>query len=165
MRLRNSPVTVLLLSSCAALALTACKPASQPAAPKAATEAQAQSHGIDLAGMDRNVKPGDDFFAFSNGGWVAKTEIPADRGSFGNFAILAEKANKRTADLIQEMAKTQAAAGSDQQKIGDYYSSYLDEAAIEQKGSTPLKPALDRISAIADKAGLSRELGAELRAD
>src|SRR3954470_15813276 len=111
-------ITLAPLALAAALALTG-PAAGQPASVRAASLVNDHPAGIDLAGMDRNVKPGDDFFAFSNGGWVAKTEIPADRGSFGNFAILAEKANKRTADLIQEMAKTQAAAGSDQQKIGD----------------------------------------------
>ena len=60
----------------------------------------AASYGLDLAGMDPGVKPGDDFFAYANGKWVAATTIPPDRSSWGVFATLAEKADKRTADLI-----------------------------------------------------------------
>src|SRR5438046_2991989 len=75
-------------------------------------------HGLDLAGMDRGVKPGDDFFAYANGKWVAATAIPADRSSWGVFATLAEKADKRTADLIRETRNP---------KIADYYAAYMDE--------------------------------------
>ncbi|HSP35029.1 MAG TPA: M13 family peptidase, partial [Thermoanaerobaculia bacterium] len=64
----------------------------------------ATPHGLDVAGMDRNVRPGEDFFAYANGSWVAKTEIPADRSNWGVFGMLAEKADKRTADLIRETA-------------------------------------------------------------
>src|SRR6476620_8097392 len=86
----------------------------------AQTDHTSTSTGIDVAGMDRSVKPGDDFFAYANGSWVKETEIPADQTSYGAGAILDELTNQRVSDLIKEMAKSTAAAGSEQQMIGDY---------------------------------------------
>jgi putative endopeptidase len=119
--------------------------------------------GLDLAGMDTHVKPGDDFFAFSNGAWMAKTEIPADRSSWGISGELAELTTARVQALIQGAAR--APPGTEARKIGDYYSSYLDEAKIEALGLAPLKPKLARIAAIKDKRALAAEFGHELRAD
>lgn len=121
--------------------------------------------GIDLAGMDRSVKPGDDFFAYGNGTWIKKTEIPADRSRHGTFYELFEKTNAEVRDLIQTAAKTNPKPGSDAQKVGDYYASYMDEAGIEAKGLAPLKPELDRVAAIKDGKSLSAYLGSSLRAD
>jgi putative endopeptidase len=112
--------------------------------------------GLDVAGMDRAVKPGDDFFAFANGKWVAATTIPPDRSSWGVFGILAEKADKRTADLIRT---------TKDKKIADYYAAYMDQAAIEAKGLHPLDRQFAAIRAIGDKAALARYAGSELRAD
>lgn len=123
--------------------------------------------GIDLAGIDRTVAPGDDFFAYANGAWVKATEIPADRAAFGSFAILAEEANRRTKELIQEAAAASArgAADPDARKVGDYYLAYLDEATIEKRGRSPLANELAEIAALRDKAALARFLGGQLRAD
>jgi putative endopeptidase len=119
--------------------------------------------GLDLAGMDTKVKPGDDFFAYANGGWMAKTEIPADRSSWGISGELVELTNLRVQALIQGAAK--ASPGTEARKIGDYYSSYLDEAKIESLGLKPIRPILARIAAIKDKKALAAEFGRELRAD
>ncbi len=119
--------------------------------------------GLDLAGLDRNVKPGDDFFAYGNGGWNAKTDIPPDRSQWGTSGELVELTTSRVQGLIQGAAK--AASGSEARKIGDYYSSYLDEAKIESLGLEPLRPTLARIAAITDRRGLAAEFGHELRAD
>ena len=121
--------------------------------------------GIDPAGMDRAVKPGDDFFAYGNGRWARRTEIPADRSRFGTFDLLVEKTNTEVRELIQSAAKTKPAPGSDAQKVGDYYASFMDEAGIEARGIAPLKPELDRIGAIYDGRTLASYLGSTLRAD
>jgi putative endopeptidase len=118
--------------------------------------AAAAPAGLDVAGMDRGVRPGDDFFAYANGKWVASTTIPADRSSWGVFATLAEKADKRTAELIRT---------TKDQKVADYYAAYMDEAAIEKKGLKPLEPELAAIRAIANKTALARYLGSRLRTD
>ena len=121
--------------------------------------------GLDLAGMDRTVQPGDSFYQYANGNWLKHTDIPSDRSYWGPDGVLSELTDKRTADLIQEIAKSNAADGSDRQKIRDYYASFLDTAAIARAGLTPLKPALDSIAGIADRKALSRYLGTTLRAD
>jgi putative endopeptidase len=123
------------------------------------------SVGLDLAGIDRSVAPGADFFAYANGTWMKTTEIPADRATYGVGAAVAELTNQRTNELIQQAAGANAPAGSEMRKIGDYYASYMDEAGIEAKGLAPLRPELDRINAIADRRALARVLGATLRAD
>ena len=123
------------------------------------------SAGIDLAGMDKSVAPGDDFNAYANGGWIKATPIPADKSSYGIFQKLADDTRQRTLTLIQEAGQPGSSASGDAPKIAAYYSSFMDEAAIESQGIAPLKPRLDAIAAIADRRGLARVLGAQLRAD
>jgi len=122
-------------------------------------------HGLDVTGMDRKVRPGDDFFLYANGDWLTKTEIPADRSSWGVFATLAEKADKRTADLIRDTAEKKNAAGSEERKIADFYDAFMDEATIEKRGLQPLDEELAAIRAIGDRAALARFAGSQLRAD
>jgi putative endopeptidase len=122
----------------------------------------AATPGIDTAGMDRSVKPGDDFFAYANGTWTKTTDIPADRSSWGIGGELSELTDKRTAELIQTAGK---AKGAEAKKIADYYASYMDEAGIEAKGLAPLKPTLAKIAAIDDRKALSAYLGSTLRVD
>lgn len=166
----------VLLGACAPILLAAC--ATVPAPPPAATQAAPPpvveapkpkpkfgTFGFDVAGMDTAVAPGDDFFAHANGEWVKTTEIPADRGNSTTFTALIEAAGVRTRAIIEDAAKAQAPEGSEARKIGDYYASFMDQAAVEAAGLQPLKPELDRIAAIKTRTDLSRELGAGLRAD
>ena len=97
---------------------------------RATSAAPPAPRGLDLDGMDRRVRPGDDFYAYANGTWLAKTEIPADRSSWGTGAMVAELTNKQVADLIQDAAE-HATSGPDARKVGDFYASYMDDAAIE----------------------------------
>src|SRR5438132_5195253 len=136
-------LTITLLAA-AVFVIPACKPPST--APAAAPTA-----GIDLAGMDKSVAPGDDFNAYANGGWVKATPIPPDKPSYGIFAILADETRKRTVKLIQESANAGPSVSGDARKTGDFYSSFMDEAAIESKGISPLKSELDAIAAIKDR--------------
>lgn len=124
-----------------------------------------EGHGIVVENIDRSVKPGDNFYEFTNGAWIKRTEIPPDRAGVDVFTKLADLSNKRTADLIQEISKSNPAAGSDLRKVADLYNSYMDEAGIEAKGLAPLKPHLDAIAAIKDKKELAHALGETLRAD
>ena len=126
---------------------------------------QQNTHGIVVANLDPSVKPGDDFYEYSNGAWIKRTEIPPDRGRVGGFNTLDDLSNKRTAGLIEEAAKSKAPAGSPAYKIAALYNSYMDEAAVEAKGVGPLRPHLDGIAAIRDKRELARALGETLRSD
>ena len=144
---------VLLLVTICFFSVPACKaPSTVPA-------------GIDIAGMDKSVNPGDDFFQYVNGTWIKVTPIPSDKPSFGVFATLADETRKRTQMLIQETASGDAGTSPELQKIGNFYSSFMDEAAIESKGISPLKPRLDTIAAISDRQALARVIGGTLRAD
>src|SRR6516165_5335555 len=96
-----------------ALAVGCGSKTDRPAPPAAA----AASPGVDLDGMDRSVKPGDNFYAYANGTWLAHTEIPADRATWGTGAMVAERTNKRVADLVQDAA-VHAPSGSDARKVG-----------------------------------------------
>jgi putative endopeptidase len=132
---------------------------------RAQETAKEGTHGIVIANMDRSVKPGDDFYLFANGEWIKRTEIPPDRARIGVFTRLDQVSSKRTAELIEEAAKIKAMEDSGTRKIADLYNSYMDEAGIEAKGLTPLKPRLEAIAAIKDKRELARALGESLRAD
>jgi putative endopeptidase len=146
----------VLLGACAASAATAAEAGGKPTF---------GSFGVDLANLDKSVAPGDDFFDYANGNWVKRTEIPADRSNYNTFTRLREIAQERTKNLIQAQAQANAPAGSEARKIGDYYASFMDEAAIEKLGAQPLKPELSAIAAIHDVRGLSAYLGSTLRAD
>ena len=139
-------------------ATTAAAPAVTPAKPELG------SFGLDTAGMDTSVSPGDDFFAFTNGTWVKTFEIPADRSRYGSFTKLHERALERTRAIV-EQAATDTTAGGDTRKIGDAYQAFMDESAIEAQGLAPVQPQLDAITAIADTAALSKVLGEQLRTD
>jgi endothelin-converting enzyme/putative endopeptidase len=124
-----------------------------------------ETHGINVANMDRSVKPGDNFHLYCNGDWIKRTEIPPDRSRLSVFATLTDVSDKRTATLVEEAAKSGGAAGSSARKIADLYNSYMDEAAIEAKGLAPLHPHLKAIAAISNKKELAAALGETLRAD
>jgi putative endopeptidase len=152
----------IALCGVAALGLAA---ATVPAFPAAAhpghdhAKPQLGTWGFDSAGMDRAVKPGDNFFDFANGTWSKTTEIPADKPVWGGFVELDELSTTRTRTIIEDAAKANSPAGSVQRKVGDFYASFMDEAAIEAKGVAPLKPHLDRVAAIRTASDLARAFG------
>jgi putative endopeptidase len=128
---------------------------SEPAPPQAALGA----FGLDLTTRKTSVKPGDDFFAHANGTWLDTFAIPADKASYGMFDKLDDDARASVRAIIEEAAKQKAAAGSVDQKIGDYYASFMDTAKIEADGVAAIKPDLDTIAAIASVRDLSRVFG------
>jgi predicted metalloendopeptidase len=116
-----------------------------------------------VEGIDPAVVPGDDFFTYANGAWLKATEIPADRSAYGAGSIVAELNLQRVAKLIEQAAH--GSVSSQSRAIDDFYSSYMDEAAIEKRGITPLEGTLKRIAAITDRKMLARALGESLRSD
>ena len=135
------------------------------AAPAAPLAAQRVIPGLDAAAIDTTVKPGDDFYRYANGNWERNTQIPNDRSSFGAFNIAAVLADAHVRDIVHGAAHAHAAAGSELRKVGDFYTAFLDTAAIAARGTAPVKPLLDTIAAIGDKAALARFIGSHLRAD
>src|SRR3546814_923352 len=105
------------------------KAAIGPVHPASADEAQLGAFGIDQGGMNKNVKPGDDFYSYVNGTWQAKTTIPADRSSYGMFHALQDLSLERTRGILETAEKQPGT------KIGDFYASFMDEAAVAAKGA------------------------------
>ena len=156
-KFRSRRLTAVILGALVGSA-AACK--ASPPADTASTKT-----GIDVAGMDKSVPPGDDFNQYANGGWLKATEIPEDKSSYGVSTMLADDTRKRTVAIIQESANAAANATDEQRKVGDFYTSYMDEATIESKGIAPLKPQLDAIASISDRRALAQAIGGDLRAD
>ncbi len=123
------------------------------------------THGVALENIDHSVKPGDDFYHYANGEWIKRTEIPPDRAEVDVFTKLNDLSNQRTANLIEEIAKSNPPAGSDMRKVADLFNSYMDEAGIESRGLAPIRPFLEALAAIKDKRELAHALGESLRAD
>jgi predicted metalloendopeptidase len=115
--------------------------------------------GVDLTTRKTAVKPGDDFFAYVNGNWLDSFAIPADKASYGVAEKLDDEARANVRQIIEDAAAAKAAAGTVEQKIGDYYASYMDTARVEAAGIGPLQPELDRIAAVKAPADLSRLFG------
>ncbi len=168
-RLLAAPLLALALA-CASSGPRPTPATAHDAGPAAAAVAvaaapDAGTHGIDVAGMDPSVRPGDDFFLYANGTWVRDTEIPADQSGWGTFNRLRQQSLARTHDLLEAAASGSAAAGSEERKVGDFYASFMDEAGVEGRGLQPLRAQLAAIGKLRDKAALARALGKDLRAD
>jgi len=142
-----------IFGAAALLILGACN--QQAADEPAAAAAQALVSGIDLASMDTNVRPGDDFYAYVNGTWIANAEMPADKSRYGEFAILRDDSQEKVRAIIEVSASGDFEQGTDEQKVGDLYNSFMNIEARDAKGITPLQPELDRIESISDYADLA----------
>lgn len=115
--------------------------------------------GLDLTAGNPTVKPGDDFFAYASGSWYNTFQIPPDRSSFSAFNELDELSKRRVREIIESAAAAHPPAGTPAQKIGDYYATYMDEAAIEANGLTPVQDDLKRITSAKDRAEIARLFG------
>ena len=147
-----------------ALLLAACSPSPQaPAEPKAAppappAHAAIGAWGFDLDGMDKTAKPGDDFYKYANGHWLTGNQIPPDLTSWGAFSKLSVDTDAQVHDIVEAVAAG-APAGSPEQKVHDFYRSYLDTAAIERAGIAPATAALQEIANAKTHADVARLMG------
>lgn len=116
--------------------------------------------GIDLSHVDTDARPQDDLFGHVNGRWLAEYEMPADRATDGAFRSLYDRAEEHVRDLITEAAASGAAQGTDEQRIGDLYASFMDEETIAARGVQPLLAELAAIDAADSPEALARALGA-----
>ncbi len=113
------------------------------------------SFGLDTPSMDMSVSPGDDFYNYVNGTWMAEFEIPADRTRYGSFTLLAEKSEQRVHFIIEDLADAKPDAATLEGKVAAYYNAFMDTDAIEAAGLTTAQPYLDRIAAIASREDLA----------
>lgn len=121
--------------------------------------------GIDLSYVDSDARPQDDLFGHVNGRWLAEYEMPGDRATDGAFRALYDRAEEQVRDLITEAASSGAAKGTDEQRIGDLYASFMDEQAVAARGVQPLLDELAAIDAAATPEALAAVLGALQRTD
>ncbi|MBM0107552.1 peptidase M13 [Steroidobacter sp. S1-65] len=149
----------LLAAFSCALLLSACSTSPQDASQAAAPAAATMRSGVYLSNLDRAVRPQDDFYRFVNGQWLASTTIPADRSNYGAFSLLEDGAEQDLKAILEEAAAADAPAGSDTQKVGDLYASFLDEATVEARGLTPLAGELKRIDELNSKQDVARYIG------
>ncbi|KXI27044.1 M13 family metallopeptidase [Paraglaciecola hydrolytica] len=151
--------SMIALGVALALGLSACTPAQkdetatiQPAAPLIS--------GIDLTAIDSTVKVQDDLFRHVNGHWLNTTEIPADKSRYGIFNVLHDDTQEHLKALIQEAAAaTDFKAGSNTQKLGDMYNSYMDIDKANELGLAPIQQQLDSIAAIKTTTELAQKMG------
>jgi putative endopeptidase len=115
--------------------------------------------GLDLSHIDPAVRPQDDLFRFMNGKWLKESTIPEDRASDGAFYWLYEEAEKQVKQIILDQAATKAPAGSNAQKIGDLYNSFMDETQIEKLGISPIAKDLAAAQAITGLSDFLKTLG------
>ena len=120
--------------------------------------------GIEVKNMDTLVKPGDNFDAYVNGTWVKKNKIPADKASFGAWDVISDQADEDVKAIITEASKGKFDDGSNEQKIGDFYNTFMNQKLRDQKGITPLAPELKKIDAIATYSDLATYFGEANRA-
>ena len=146
-----------LFSAVALLLLSAC--GQEPATEAPAEQPVALASGIDVQYMDTSIQPGDDFFAYVNGKWLEQTEIPADKSNYGGFVILGDEAQEHVKAIIEASATGDFAKGTDEQKVGDMYRSFMDMDTRNQLGIAPLEPELEKIAAIANPADLAAYFG------
>ncbi|MEW6537831.1 MAG: M13-type metalloendopeptidase [Pseudomonadota bacterium] len=147
-------------SACIVVALTSGAASAQDASAQHSHGMAGAAHspfgawGFDLAGCDTSVKPGDDFNEYANGTYLRTTEIPADKSRFGPFDVLYENAQSQLKSIIETSAANPA--NENARKVGALYSSFMDEAKIEQLGATPLAADLAAVKAVTDHAGMAR---------
>ena len=113
--------------------------------------------GIDPDGFDHSVRPQDDLYQHVNGRWLLSTQIPDDKSNYGSFTALDDAARENIRTIIEESAKSPADVNG--RKVGDFYSSFMNERLIEERGLKPIHPALDAITRISSKKELFRHFG------
>ncbi|MEE9347821.1 MAG: M13 family metallopeptidase [Robiginitomaculum sp.] len=143
-----------------ALTMSACKDTGEKAAKVApVTTPILGTFGIDIEAMDTSVKPGDDFFKYVNGGWLERTEIPADKSNYGSFSVLGDNAQARVRTIIEDVSKLKSKAGSSEQKIGDLYAAFMDVDAINAAGMAPIADDLAMIAGLDSHDAIAAAMG------
>ena len=152
MRILKLSVAVLLSSSLLF--------AQSTPAPAAGTSQPKPIKSFDLSAMDKSAEACTDFYQYACGGWMKANPIPSDQAIWGRFDELDQNNQIILRKILEKSSTADPKRNPTDQKIGDYYASCMDEAAIEQKGTAPLKPELDRIAAIKSKTDLPVYLAA-----
>ena len=149
-------------ASAAALTVTVPAMAQAQVAPPAAVEPAPMvfpGWGFNPADLDRSVKPGDDFYKFVNGKWMAATEIPPQLSYYGTAINLRLGAERDVREIVEGVAASHPAPGTIEQKIADTYRAFLDTDAINAAGLAPVQPYLQRIASANDLGAIMELMG------
>jgi putative endopeptidase len=149
--LKNNRLRLCVLAT-ASLCLTTCA--------AVLLAAGGSSWGFATTNLDKSCKPCDDFYQFAMGGWMKNNPIPADRPSWSTGAELQEKNLAALRQIAESSAAAKAAPGSNEQKVGDFYASCMDTAAIESAGIKPTADTFAAIDAINDRNALLAQIAA-----
>jgi putative endopeptidase len=135
-------------------------PAAKGTTDESTKAAEKNPPPLDPNNMDTSVKPQDDFFLYSNGGWIKRTEIPPEYSRWGSFNQLIERNNDALHEIAEKASKTQADPKTppEVQKVGDYYGSGMDEKTIEALRTKPLEDEFKRIDAMKDRGDVLKEV-------
>jgi putative endopeptidase len=144
--MKKLPLSLIALSSLS-MTFYACKPEKTTGESK---------RSLQLANIDSSVQPGDNFFLYANGKWLKTATIPPTEARVGSSLEMYNRTKANIKTILEEAAASKAAAGSVDQKVGDFYASGLDSATIEKRGYDPVKPYLQQINAITDVNGIMK---------
>ncbi|SDK30751.1 M13 family metallopeptidase [Microbulbifer yueqingensis] len=154
----KSPSTVAHGDSASVSTSAAKRDNPPPSTASAQVKATVGNWGVDLNAMKASTPPGDDFNAFVNGKWIEKFDIPADRATYGAFHQLRERSTEQVHAILKRLADSNPTAGSLEQKVGDYYRTWMDQEAINKAGITAVQEHLKAISSITKRADLARHM-------
>jgi len=131
---------------------------SAPAPAKPETEKPSADVRFSVDMLDKTIDPCNDFYAYACGKWLAQNPIPADRSAWGRFNELAQRGEYIVREILEKAAVDRPGRSANEQKIGDYYATCMDEGAIEKAGTKPLEHDLQSIARIHSKQDLPKEI-------
>jgi putative endopeptidase len=147
----------LALAAFSTMLLVACNKSQPPAEATPSAAPKALVSGIDQSQFDHAIRAQDDFYRHVNGQWLKNNPVPSDKSNYGSFTKLADDAEAQLRKIIEESANAKdKKAGSDEQKVGDYYSAYMDEAKANELGLKPIEAELAAIDALKDRKELGK---------
>ncbi|MDY6984458.1 MAG: M13-type metalloendopeptidase, partial [Pseudomonadota bacterium] len=148
------PVSLAVLLAACGQPESSNAPSAADAVSTSASETATLGSGVELANFDTSISPGTNFYEYVNGTWLANTPIPADKSNYGSFTVLADTADEQLRAIIESASVADSAPGSDTQKVGDFFASFMSEERVEELGATPIQPTLAEIAAVDSKEDL-----------
>src|SRR5271165_6065461 len=143
-----------ILIACALLLVGISVQAQNPNPSPASSGELKTAPSFDINAMDKSIDPCVDFYQYACGNWLKNNPIPADQAEWGRFDELHERNQTILRKILEKASADNPGRSSNEQKIGDFYYSCMDEPGIEAKGTAPLKPMMERIAALNDRSQL-----------
>ncbi|MGI9250198.1 MAG: M13 family metallopeptidase [Pseudohongiellaceae bacterium] len=140
------------------LLLVGCEPSSQGGV-SSQGEPELGAFGVDLSHQDTSVRAGDNFFRYTNGRWLDTFELPPDRSNYGSFTVLSDRSDERVRTIIDDLTGMEPARGSVEQKVADYYKSWMNVGTLNDLGISPLLDGLAQLAEIESSADLVAAMG------